>query len=68
MITNLKDLLYLIYLFFKKNIKIYAYSELSILEHDEELNETNNNCNIDVAFDCLEGNTYKINVREWFKK
>ena len=68
MIRDLKDLLYLIYLFFKKDIKIYAYSELSILEHNEELNGTNDNCNIDVVFDCLEGNTYKVNVREWFKK
>tara|TARA_R100001015_G_C4586888_1_gene142730 strand:- start:241 stop:453 length:213 start_codon:yes stop_codon:yes gene_type:complete len=68
MIKNLKDLLYLVYLFFKKDIKIYAYSELSVLESDEELDETNNNCNIDVVFDVLEGNTYEVNVREWFKK
>tara|TARA_R110002020_G_scaffold61712_1_gene165751 strand:+ start:173 stop:385 length:213 start_codon:yes stop_codon:yes gene_type:complete len=68
MIRDLKDLLYLVYLFFKKDIKIYAYSELSVLQCNEEINKTNNNSNIDVVFDVLEGNTYKINVKEWFKK
>lgn len=68
MIQNLKDLFYLIKLYFKSDIKIYAYSELSVLERNEELNEMNNNCDINVALDCLEGNTYKIRVKEWFKK